>query len=546
MLSSHEPWPFLKSCVEEGILLPVDLLLPRFLSKQQELSEEQAAFLALMMAQYREGHVCLSWEGEGTLWTMARQGASGPWMQEIMEGAPLPLAPIYSDPPRYYFQKPWTFETEVINHLQRLMQTTPVVPIPIVALEEGFNKQQQEAIERGIRSPVSLIVGGPGTGKTFTAKGLVQQCIRALPLAEKEKFRIVLTAPTGKAVAHLQQQLLPVLEGTDPERILTGTLHALLRVREGDEEETPPILLTDLILVDECSMIDARLWARLLSAVPSGARLVLIGDADQLPAVGMGCFFADLMGVEAILKTRLIEGKRTVDPRLAGLTQALIVNPKTEALAYLREVCVDLTPGVFDKVLEKVAHWWPPLLIETEKSEEWLWRMEQFRLLSCLRQGPWGVDALNARLFSFFRSQLSHEGWWGIPILITKNDEASELYNGDTGVLVRRIKSTLQSDRLSVEDYAVFPGKGVIPALALPPFEYAYCLSVHKSQGSEYKEVVLIVPEGSERFGKEILYTAVTRAKESLSIYGSLACIEQMLGKTSCKRSGLRQRLQGN
>lgn len=557
----NEAWPFLKLCTEKGILMPIDLLLAQSLSHREVLSEEAGAFLSLMMAKCREGHVCVCFEEEkrdpleAKLWAMARQGAaetSLEWMREVKEGDPFPLVPIYRHGHLFYFQKNWTFETEVIHHLRRLMDASFEPSLYRINRDiSELNKQQQDAVQLGMISPISLIVGGPGTGKTFTAKYLVQQKIASLTEEQREKFRIVLAAPTGKAVAHLHKQLIPILEEMKIERVLSGTLHALLRIREGDEEESPLFLLADLILVDECSMIDARLFARLLSAIPSGACLVLIGDADQLPAVGTGSFFADLMGVSHIPKTRLLECKRTANPYLAGLASALVNHQEPEALELLKAICSDLNDAVFDLLLEKMNHWGPSFLSEEQRQEKislgdyalWLSQMERFRLLSCLRQGPWGVEALNARLFSFFCSQKPSQGGWVIPILITKNDEASQLYNGDAGILIRKITPELEWHPIGIEDYAIFPGREAIPALALPHFEYAYCLSVHKSQGSEYDEVMLIVPEGSERFGKELLYTAVTRSKKSLSIYGSLNCIEQILSKTSFKRSGLRHRL---
>ena len=168
--------------------------------------------------------------------------------------------------------------------------------------------------------------------------------------------------------------------------------------------------------------------------------------------------------------------------------------------------------------------------------------MRSFRVLSCLRQGRWGVDAINQEISKRVRAFFRGGDFWIVPLLITENDRELGLFNGDTGLLVKRSGFS----HLERTDEAVFEsedGYRVIPAVLLPPFEYGYCLSVHKSQGSEYEEVALVVPPGSEQFGREILYTGVTRARRHVEIIGDVEVIKAAVLQSSQKASRLEKRL---
>jgi exodeoxyribonuclease V alpha subunit len=164
------------------------------------------------------------------------------------------------------------------------------------------------------------------------------------------------------------------------------------------------------------------------------------------------------------------------------------------------------------------------------KVEEWReeFRRGGFRILSCLRKGPFGVKAIN-------------EMMWGegeIPIIVTRTDKRMGLSNGEMGILVKRNEGRI----LGKDDRAWF-GSREFSAVLLPEFEYAYCLSVHKAQGSEFDRVVLLVPKGAEVFGREILYTGITRAREKIEVLGDQGVIEECLKKSATKKSGIQRRL---
>lgn len=364
-------------------------------------------------------------------------------------------------------------------------------------LEKNYRYQQQiaEHLVRMLHS-VSLLVGGPGTGKTYTAA----QMVRAFA---HEGLHITLAAPTGKAVAQLESSVRRLI-GED-KNVRYKTVHALLKGS----------LFEDVILIDECSMLDVRLFAKLLSSLHTGTRLILVGDPDQLPPVEAGSIFADIAESNALPCTRLTTCLRTERQEIAAFAECIRTSDVAQARTYLVEQKIGWADMALEEGGKRSLY---PLLWEKVKSG--------ICLLSCMRQGPFGVDALNA----YFQEQSVREGMKACPILITRSDHALELYNGDLG--------TLQAD------HALFPDRKTgalrkIPALALPSYEMGYCLSVHKSQGSEYDEVFVLVPKGSEVFGREMLYTAATRAKKKVSFGGSLEQILLVLQKSARKLSGL-------
>ncbi len=559
-------FPTLKLAVDQGALSAIDYEFAKMLLKEHDLVEETVAGLICHLAKAsREGHLCVVYK-DGRLFPSPDQL----WLKDcncepseellklistigsaferipstllsIVENGlkDYPLQPICLYRNALYLQKNWVFETHFIEHLRELRDQKPSLKVDMSRVKTllsrySLNQNQQLAVEHAFQNSLTLISGGPGTGKTYTAG-----CFAALYLeCFGEKLpKIAITAPTGKAASKLRSELMSL----DYSQIETLTLHSLLNFSPNTPYSYPPrkLLPYDLLLVDECSMIDVKLMASLLPAIKKGARVVFLGDPDQLPSVEAGSLFADMMiALDERYQVQLQECLR-VELRdlvhFAGLINRGIFKELPS--------CVNIIQGNADTSSGKKHEFMRFLegfLPSDYSLEAVINRFDRFRLLSPLRKGGFGVDQLNEAVLNVVFHQVQEESDYAVPIMITRNDKRSGLFNGETGFLVR--KKGKHPFEVSKGDYALFGGRK-IDAFLLPSFEYAFCLSVHKSQGSEFDHVMLILPKGSERFGREMLYTAVTRAKKRLTIFGSEHVLKEAVKYRSHRISGVVKRL---
>lgn len=438
---------------------------------------------AEIMEAARQGHLCVQKVVPG-----ARQlQGDEEWFEE----------PIGQWGDLAYFQRCWVMESRVVRELRRLM--VDVKPIDMVG-GDSLNVGQKEAVRKGLRASVFCLSGGPGTGKTHTVAELVGQFCGA-------GGGVIVAAPTGKAVSELMRRLGDV-KG--------GTLHRLLGIRSvSDVVWGKGKLDAGMVVVDECSMIDVGIWGALLSAIQEGTRLVLVGDHDQLPPVEAGTVYEEICG--------------WMRERHGGCYAHLDECMRSDQL----------------EILEKAARVKEGQMIEGKSlkgldMQGWKDRFKRggFRILSCLREGPFGVEAINRELFEAFRREY-RGGQWRIPVMATRTSYEYEVCNGEMGELVKRSGSM----DLEAEDVVDF-GDKVVPAVLLPGLELAYAISVHKSQGSEYDHVAFLVPPGSEIFGREILYTGITRARLSLEVYGEAETLELCVAQSARKLSGIRRKFE--
>lgn len=359
----------------------------------------------------------------------------------------------------------------------------------------AITHEQAEAITKGCMQSLTTIMGGPGTGKTYTA-GLLLNTFRKL--LRGSPCKIALTAPTGKAAANLQKSFEKFSHSwSEGHSIQAQTLHALLKL--GKNRDPQPID-ADLIIVDESSMIDSKRMVNLFDAVKPSARLILMGDPNQLPPVEVGELFAALIHTFSG-GTKLTRCQRTDLLSIVEMARNILAGKGDSVPLYS-----DLEPFLE----EALKAFTPP---QQALPAELLRFFNQYRILSPLNQGPWGCETLNKRLLTRLRKS---DQPIVAPILITKNDRTFSLNNGEVGVLIAKDPFQYQAG-----DVAYFEGaSGVrkIPAIALPEHTWGFCLSVHKSQGSEFDRVLLLWPEGAERFGRPGLYTGVTRAKKEIHI----------------------------
>ena len=535
---------------KKGALSYVDLAFAESVLKRLgSQKEEHAALLAVLFALSRLGHLTLDLSSDAfdaslklleveNLKSLLLHGA---------ENFPYEThAWICRFNNHLYLQKNWACETEILFHLNRLSKSLPAVILKEPVLSYPLNSQQQKAVSNGLQNSLSLLTGGPGTGKTFTAAELVKSCLLTLPKEQQLQFRIILTAPTGKAVAQLEGNLKKAIGETACVR--SGTLHSILGIKSTLQEDPASPLFADLILVDECSMIDSKVFSRLLSSVQTGTRLILIGDKDQLPPVEAGSIFADLIDAGIYPSIHLTECLRSDSQEILSLAKSiregvaslssfsniewLDLGEEKKSILQLWESCKERFPSAF---------------LQKPTPEQILARLGEFSVLSCMRQGPLGVDALNSYFLSQSLNQVPQHSWWVAPIMITRNDAELQLFNGDLGFVIRYIGDDFSLRQFQIDDYILVhdrkTGYRQIPALAVNAFEYNYCQSVHKSQGSEYSEVLILVPKGSQSFGREVLYTALTRAKNKAAFAGCSSALLQCIASSSRKTSGLQERL---
>lgn len=463
----------------------------------------------------------------------------------------------------------WAAEASVSERVRALAQgvtTAEPVPEAVVATPLRLSPEQRAALVGAVQGRLTLITGGPGTGKTAILSALV----RALVATGIEAEAIALASPTGKAAQRMRQALsnLPVPDLPDP-----STLHRLLawdpRARRFRFHAGRPLRVQALV-VDEASMVGLELMDALLAALPPGAKLVLLGDAEQLPSVEAGAIFRDLVAGLPERAFRLTHSHRmdAADPAGRAILEAANALGRGEAPEWpldfdLREVA---PPGVHGAPLDEgalqayfrrwlVAHATAPggpLRLPEGQLEgaearglaEALARWEAGRLLCPLREGPGlrSTEGINAFLHGVAQKALHAAGAFveGEPVLVRRNDASRGLFNGDQGLVVRTARRP-DEPRLEV----VFPRpEGAVfftlEALA-PVLDHAYALTVHQAQGSEFDHVALVLPaQDHPLLTREILYTALTRAKRSVVVLGDPALLALAAARTHQRVGGIR------
>lgn len=560
---------------DEKALPSVDFVLADFLIKRFASSDQALPVLLHLSQATRAGHLCIKISEQTVLpppqevWEFVddRKLTNDEWMRIermiVDSSCVLPpslvtkvlfenekcFTPICQFQDLFYFQKYWDYESTALQKFRCLLETPPTLVLNSEIFKQHLESlqskrsllpEQAHAIAQIEHQSLSIIAGGPGTGKTYTAGLLIKNFLTALAPEQKKSCRIALTAPTGKAAANLQKSLGNVMgELTDFPSIKAYTLHAILGLKTQGAPSQPPRIQADIVVVDECSMIDIRMMSLLLSALKPGARIILLGDPYQLPPVEVGAFFSDMTRLCTQTHCTILQKcMRAELQEIIQLSQA-IKNGESQTALHLFDLSQnslsftrlskEQKPLLLQKELwEKGAPYFLKLNLESHENE-----FNQFRILSPLRKGPFGVDSLNDFFYKEALKISQGKKIMIVPIMIAVNDPKRELFNGDVGFLIKHLHSSYD-EPLHHEDFALFAGKKV-PLLLLPRYEYAYCLSVHKSQGSEFNKVLLILPEGSERFGRELVYTAATRAKQNLDIWAAADTFENTI-KTIQKR----------
>ena len=566
--------------------------------------------IELLFHEREAGHVCLllaDWqrlpvEPDGEPFPDARR-----WTEALLasglcslgaDATPRPL--VLDGDGRLYFRRHFRDERRVLAHVQQRLDGALRVDAASLrrALDElgmlparGTIDWQTAAVAAAVARPFAVLTGGPGTGKTTTVAKLLAVLLHLEP-----GQRIALCAPTGKAAARLGEALRqraadqPHLAAVQ-DTIATRTLHRLLgylplddAFRHGKDRTLP----YDVVVVDEASMVDPALLAQLFEALRADARLVLVGDRDQLAAVAAGQVLGDLCraaapergvgrhladyvhaatGMELPVHTEapplgdavvaLRQNHRFAQqPGIGAFAVALAARDADAALAALHEGHGDLVcEPVADAALQHLAS---AFLAAADAAAQVttadggdafaaaaataLRHVWTSRVLCATRFGPTGAEAWNRRIEALLRERghRTDEAFYvGRPILVLQNDHQNQLWNGDLGVVVDR----------DGQRGVVFEAKGpprFVPLLRLPTHTTAWAMTVHKAQGSEFDEVLLAMPDQpGPLWQAPLLYTGITRARRRAVLCAPPALVRQGLANWPARGSGLAAALAG-
>lgn len=582
-----------------GVLDALDVMLAQSLVEKAGEGNEQLLWLvALLSYQHRQGHVCIDLQRPPA---MAFDQPDCPWQVPSHEqlhnlsspllGRPGENCPLILDGPRLYLRRHWSAEQSVALALRERCVPQQHDAAALKQITESIFSERADLWQRAAavncaRHRFGVITGGPGTGKTWTVtRMLALQCLLAQH-AERPLPRIAMAAPTGKAAARLTEALqaalpdLPVADSIKavlPEEAVT--LHRLLAMdmhgapRHHRERPLP----YDLVVVDEASMIDLGLMAQLTAALPDEASLYLVGDRDQLASVQAGSVFADVcgdaenqfdadtaaclqqVGIDVPVNAQALPIDSAVvrlqkvhrfagDSAIAVMANA-VRSHDIEALANLRNTPHDdlgWLPSSSDAILETMCEHYQPLVqaaIDGADAEFLLASFARFRVLAATRRGPLGVEQLNERLEHNLHQQfgLGTAHWYpGKTVMLKHNDWNLRLFNGDIGICVK----DPAGDQLSVAFPAADGGVRLVAPARLPDCEPAWAMTIHKSQGSEFHRVLLVLPgDDSPVLTRELLYTGITRAREQLMLAANPGQLAACMARPVYRASGLHQRL---
>ncbi|WP_350327041.1 exodeoxyribonuclease V subunit alpha [Pectobacterium aroidearum] len=608
----------LETALARRLLRPLDIQFARMLADETQPDLLLAA--ACLSAHSGAGHVCLPLENlqaqtlfDGRdpelaqqLLTKAGLNTVSAWQQRLLASDAVSdgttSTPLMLQGEKLYLQRSWQSEGRVARFIASERDTISIdEPAIRSVLDRLFPDTGEEVDWQKVAAAVALtrriaiISGGPGTGKTTTVARLLAALIE---LNTGEALRIQLAAPTGKAAARLTESLGQALHrlSVEPQQREAfpqeaTTLHRLLGAvtdsqRLRHHQDNP--LHLDVLIVDEASMVDLPMMANVIAALPPHARIIFLGDRDQLASVEAGAVLGDIcrfaeagyscaraQQLQRLTGCKLDEsgpeGQATVsdsicllrrsyrfDPH-SGIGQlALAVNggDDVRVRAVLNGEFADITCSPLAEAEEYQAMLaqcvegyrdYLQLIAAGASPDAVLLAFQRYRQLCALREGPFGVAGLNQRIEQALhqagliqRSRNPLNRWYpGRPVMIERNDAALGLFNGDIGIAM-----TGESGELRV--FFPLPNgetKDVTPS-RLPPHETAYAMTVHKSQGSEFDHTALVLPNHYlPVLTRELVYTAITRARQRLSLYTDIRILCRAVKTPTQRYSGLEERI---
>ncbi len=601
----------LKQAQEARMFRPLDLSFARLAENSGSAPRLLAA--ACLSAGAGEGHVCLPlallrpdmlFSGHQqllaeALWQAADAPQEPQQWQSLLSGwsavsEGLLAAPMVLTRERLYLHRMWHQERQVADFFSAELPADQADPAALRQIldqlfgEAGDNWQKVAAAVALTRQH-SVISGGPGTGKTTT----VARLLAALLLMEPRRLRICMAAPTGKAAARLTESLGKALQALPVSETIKArfpqeatTLHRLLGARPGTRSlryHAGNPLHLDVLVVDEASMVDLSMMASLISALPPGARVIFLGDRDQLASVEAGAVLGDICRCAEYgyspqrareleqLTGASIQGTETPDaPPVRDSLCLLRQSYRFSAGSGIGQLAAAVNQGDVTRLNAVRVGGYQDIALRTlDSADDWLAMLgeisdgyagvlamirqqsapaevlrafSRFQLLCALREGPFGVSGLNQRIEQRLRQQqrlgapLTGGQWYaGRPVMITRNDSTLGLFNGDIGI-------TMPDDTGQLKVHFMLPEgdvKAVQPS-RLPSHDTAWAMTVHKSQGSEFDHTALVLPpQFSPVLSRELVYTAITRARKQLTIYSDEQLFNRAIQSRTRRRSGL-------
>lgn len=598
----------LLEAASQRLLRPLDVQFALMVAQEAHPAVKLAA--AVLSRDAGEGHVCLPISrlrtdeflsgktNELREQLLAQAGVPDDWSalllaSEAVSDGERPT-PIVLCGDRLYLNRMWRNELTVARFFNEANQVVDVDEALLAQTLDALFPASDEidwqkvAAAVALTRRISVISGGPGTGKTTTVARLLAALIQT---TRQPRYRIRLAAPTGKAAARLTESLgeaLRRLPLTDEQKALlpteASTLHRLLGAQPGSQRmryHAGNPLHLDVLVVDEASMIDLPMMARLIDALPEHGRVIFLGDRDQLASVEAGAVLGDIC---AWVNAGYTAGRAAQLERLTGhpvpagesdvagalrdslcllqksyrfgshsgigsLARAVNNGDRHGVRATLRQAFEDIvlhplsTTEEYEAMLEQSQAGYGrylQLLRERAEPEALIAAFGEFQLLCALRDGPYGVSGVNEQLEQMLNRRRAitlprHSRWYeGRPVMISRNDSALGLFNGDIGIALERGEGLRVW--FPMPDGSI---KSVQPS-RLPEHDTAWAMTVHKSQGSEFDHAALILPAKIVPLvTRELVYTAITRAKQRLSIYADEQVLTQSIVARTERRSGL-------
>jgi exodeoxyribonuclease V alpha subunit len=607
---------------QSGILTDIDVHFAGFMANLADSKYQEVLLGAALVSNVTgKGDVCLdlaSFAGRVLLEKDEERDAIicpgvSVWVDNLMStgivGRPEDLCPLILDEEnRLYLYRYWEYEKKLSDSIkERTKEDISGLNLSLIKdsikrlfperMDSDINWQKVGAITSAFKK-FCVISGGPGTGKTTTVAKILALLLEQA--GKEENLRIFLTAPTGKAAARLSESIRSIKEklvckdyikAAIPEE--TFTIHRMLKTIIGSpffrhNSENP--LSADIVVVDEASMVDLPLMSKLIQAVPVDARLILIGDSDQLASVDPGSVLGDICGsshvrgftanfinkVEELTDEKFTDSiKKHKDIKvlhdcivllkknyrfaagsgIGGLSQAVKLGDINKSLFLLknendRSIIFEETMSAdnFKRILaDKVIEFYSEYL-KTDDPGIALELFNRFKILCAVKIGQFGVYAVNAIIEQILSREnlIQTETLWyrGRPVLITSNDYKLSLFNGDIGITMPIPNSD------SNDLHVFFPGtsgemRRFLP-YRLPQHETVYAMTVHKSQGSEFENLYLILPDKDYSvLSRELIYTAITRAGQSVTILGKEEVLRTSISRVIERKSGLHDSLWG-